>query len=254
MMYDIPEGDRERIGSWTTSDEDNVIAAYRSAIKGSDIPTVTILESFCINGDRYTAVTKVNERCRVTELKKHILFKGNTEMPGVVFRSVSMQSMITTIRHEILNCPELNILHEICLSSLLTLLWFLGNALMYRPNKEGKVIAIQGASNTDKSTLVGICNQLPGTLSTTGPSELVTSDSTKSGRELRNISGFELVCLPDVHHSEKDAISMKSVKILTSTDSVADENGSVIVMSKVVIYTTNNLVQQPTNQPTRMSG
>jgi hypothetical protein len=118
---------------------------------------------------------------------------------------------------------------------------------MYPPNKEGKVIAIQGASNTDKSTLVGICNQLPGTLSTTGPSELVTSDSTKSGRELRNISGFELVCLPDVHHSEKDAISMKSVKILTSTDSVADENGSVIVMSKAVIYTTNNLVQQPTN-------
>ena len=167
---------RERIGSWTTSDEDNVTAACRSAIKGSDIPTVTILESFCINGDRYTAVTKVNERCRVTELKKHILFKGNTQMPGAVFRSVSMQSMITTIPHEILNCPELNILHEICLGSLLTLLWFLGNALMYRPNKEGKVLAIQGASNTGKSTLVGICNQLLGTVSTTGPPELVTSD------------------------------------------------------------------------------
>lgn len=49
MMYDIPEGDRERIGSWTTSDEDNVIAACRSAIKGSDIPTVTILLSHSVS-------------------------------------------------------------------------------------------------------------------------------------------------------------------------------------------------------------
>jgi len=79
---------REKIGSWTTSNEDTVTAACRSAIRGSDILTVSTPESFCINSDRYVPIVKEDELGRVKEMMKHTVLEDNTEMPGVVFSSV----------------------------------------------------------------------------------------------------------------------------------------------------------------------